>query len=290
MECTKTYSQFIKNGGKNMGEAKVLSKNMMFRNKDNIELFVQKDLVEDPKAIIVIVHGLAEHLGRYDYVVSKLNDWGYSVYRFDNQGHGKSEGKRTYIDNYKNFSQDVNEIVSMAKTENNNEKVFVLGHSMGGMISTVYGIDYKNTVDGIILSAGLTIDEAKLLESNKDVDDDAKIQNALGDLICTDKSVVEDYENDPLVCHVTAGKIYKECYKAVKYIYDNMNKFEYPVYILHGEEDKIVSPEDSKILYEHISSLDKSLKLYPGLYHEIMNEFAKDKVLDDIHFWLEDRI
>ena len=76
-----------------MEEAKVLSKNIMFRNKDNIELFVQKDLVEDPKAIIVIVHGLAEHLGRYDYVVSKLNDWGYSVYRFDNQGHGKSEGK-----------------------------------------------------------------------------------------------------------------------------------------------------------------------------------------------------
>lgn len=273
-----------------MEEAKVLSKNIMFRNKDNIELFVQKDLVEDPKAIIVIVHGLAEHLGRYDYVVSKLNDWGYSVYRFDNQGHGKSEGKRTYIDSYKNFSQDVNEIVSMAKKENNNEKIFVLGHSMGGMISTVYGIDYKNTVDGIILSAGVTIDKAKLLESNKDVDDDAEIPNALGDLICTDKSVVDDYENDPLVCHVTAGKIYKECYKAVKYIYDNMNKFEYPVYILHGEEDKIVSPEDSKILYEHISSLDKSLKLYPGLYHEIMNEFDKDKVLEDIHSWLEDRI
>ena len=178
----------------------------------------------------------------------------------------------------------------MAKNENNNERVFVLGHSMGGMISTVYGIDYKDDVDGIILSAGVTIDKAKLLESNKDVDDDAEIPNALGNLICTDKRVVDDYENDPLVCHVTAGKIYKECYKAVKYIYENMNKFEYPVYILHGEDDKIVSPEDSKILYDHISSLDKSLKIYPGLYHEIMNEFDKDKVSDDIHSWLEDRI
>ena len=79
-----------------MGQAKVLSESMMFRNKDNIELFVQKNLVEDSKAVIVIVHGLAEHLGRYDYVAEKLNDWGYSVYRFDNQGHGKSEGKRTF--------------------------------------------------------------------------------------------------------------------------------------------------------------------------------------------------
>ena len=87
-----------------MGETKALNESMMFRNKDNIELFVQKNLVENPKAIIVIVHGLAEHLGRYDYVASKLNDWGYSVYRFDNQGHGKSEGKRTYIKDYKNFS------------------------------------------------------------------------------------------------------------------------------------------------------------------------------------------
>lgn len=273
-----------------MGQVKVLNENMMFTNKDNIELFVQKNLVENSKAIIVIVHGLAEHLGRYDYVVSKLNEWGYSVYRFDNQGHGKSQGKRTYINTYKNFSQDVNEIVTMAKNENENKKVFILGHSMGGMISTVYGIDYRNTVDGIILSAGLTVDKAKLLESNKDVDDDAEISNSLGDLICTDKRVVDDYENDPLVCHITVGKIYKECYKAVKYINENINKFEYPVYILHGEDDKIVSQEDSKILYEQVSSLDKSLKIYPGLYHEIMNEFDKDKVLEDIHCWLEDRI
>lgn len=273
-----------------MGQTKALNESMMFRNKDNIELFVKKDLVEDARGVIVIVHGLAEHLGRYDYVVSKFNNWGYSVYRFDNQGHGKSEGKRTYIDSYKNFSQDVNEIVKMAKDENDDKKVFVLGHSMGGMISTVYGIDYKDTVNGIILSAGVTIDKAKLLESNKDVDDRAEIANALGDLICTDKRVVDEYEQDPLVCHVTVGKIYKECYKAVKYIYENMDKFEYPVLLLHGEDDKIVSQEDSKILYEHISSLDKSLKIYPGLYHEIMNEFDKDKVLEDIHFWLEDRI
>ena len=273
-----------------MGQTKALNESMMFRNKDNIELFVKKDLVEDARAVIVIVHGLAEHLGRYDYVVSKLNDWGYSVYRFDNQGHGKSEGRRTYIESYNNFSNDVNEIVSMAKKENDDKKVFVLGHSMGGMISTVYGIDYKDIVDGIILSAGVTLDKAKLLESNKDVEDDAQIPNALGDLICTDKKVVADYENDPLVCHVTLGKIYKECYKAVKYISENMHEFEYPVYILHGEDDKIVSSEDSQILYEHISSLDKSLKVYPGLYHEIMNEFDKDKVLEDVHSWLEDRI
>ena len=273
-----------------MGQAKVLSESMMFRNKDNIELFVQKNLVEDSKAVIVIVHGLAEHLGRYDYVAEKLNDWGYSVYRFDNQGHGKSEGKRTYIESYEKFSQDVNEIVTMAKNENEDEKIFILGHSMGGMISTVYGIDYKDTVDGIILSAGLTIDKANLLESNKDVEDDAKIPNSLGNLICTDKRVVDDYENDPLVCHVTSGKIYKECYNAVKYIYENMNEFEYPVLILHGEDDKIVSPKDSEILYEHISSKDKNLKIYPGLYHEIMNEFKKDIVLEDIHYWLEERI
>lgn len=82
----------------------------------------------------------------------------------------------------------------MQKNKNNNEKVFVLGHSIGVMISTVYGIDYKDDVDGIILSAGVTIDKAKLLKSNKDVDDDAEIPNALGNLICTDKRVLDDYE------------------------------------------------------------------------------------------------
>lgn len=269
---------------------KSIRENIIYNNKDNKNLFVQKNLVENPRATIIIVHGLAEHQGRYDYVVSKLNEWEYSVYRFDNQGHGKSEGQRTYINSYRNFSDDVHEIVSLAKEQNCGEKVFVLGHSMGGMISTVYGIDYPNEVDGIILSAGVTIDKSKLIESNKDVDDDAVIPNGLGHLICTDKSVVDDYENDPLVCHVTLGKIYKECYKAVSYIKENMNQFEYPALILHGEDDKIVSCEDSNILYENISSADKTLKLYPSLYHEILNEFEKDKVLSDIHNWVEERI
>lgn len=273
-----------------MEEVKIINENLTYKNKDNISIFVQKNLVENPKATIVIVHGLAEHLGRYDYIVSKFNNWGYSVYRFDNQGHGKSEGERTYIECYKNFSDDVHEIVNLAKENNIGEKVFILGHSMGGMISTVYGIDYESEVDGIILSAGLTLDKSKLIESNKDVDDYTIIANSLGNLICTNKDVVNDYENDPLVCNETLGKIYKECFKAISYIKDNMVRFEYPTLILHGEDDKIVSCEDSNTLYEHISSCDKSLKLYPNMYHEILNEVEKDKVIDDIHHWIEERI
>lgn len=262
----------------------------IFTNKDGVKLNLQKDLVENPKAVVVIVHGLAEHLGRYDYVVSKLNEFNYSVYRFDNQGHGKSEGKRAYIEDYNNFSQDVDEITELAKSENKGIKVFVLGHSMGGMISALYGIDYKNKVDGIILSAGVTADKAKLMESNKDLGDDAQVPNGLASLICTDESVVKAYEDDPLVCHCTSGKIFKECHKAVNYISDNMSKFEYPVLILHGLDDKIVLCEDSKIFNENISSKDKDFKLYGGLYHEILNEFDKDLVIYDIHNWIEQRL
>lgn len=270
--------------------SKTLNSNELFTNKDGIKLNLQRNLVENPKAVIIIVHGLAEHLGRYDYVVSKLNKWCYSVYRFDNQGHGKSEGKRGYIENYNNFSQDVDEIVDLVKSENEEVKVFLLGHSMGGMISTLYGINFKNKVDGIILSAGVTADKAKLIESNKDTNDDEKIPNSLGDLICTDKKVVDDYKNDPLVCHTIFGKIYKECYKAINYIHENRSKFEYPVLILHGTDDMIVSCEDSRELYYNISSNDKILKFYGSLYHEIMNEFKKDKVLDDINAWIKKRI
>ena len=261
-----------------------------YKNSKGINLHIKRDLIKNPKAIILIVHGLCEHLQRYDYVVSKFNEWGYSVYRFDNQGHGRSQGKRAYIEDYNDFTKDVDEMVELIKKENENEKIFILGHSMGGMIGSLYGIDYPNRVDAIILSAGVTVDNAKLMESNMNIDDEDTVPNGLGSLICTDKRVVELYENDPLVCKETTGKIFKECYKAIKYICENMYKFEYPVYILHGKDDKIVYCEDSEILYKNIKSKDKSLKLYDGLYHEILNEFKKDEVLEDIKNWLLARI
>src|SRR5664280_2138450 len=84
----------------------------------NIELYVSKNLMENPKAIVIIVHGLCEHSGRYDYVADKFNAFGYSVYRFDNRGHGRSGGERGYVDDFNELIDDAEKIVDLAAQEN----------------------------------------------------------------------------------------------------------------------------------------------------------------------------
>lgn len=267
-----------------------LSKHQIYKTYDSVELNIAKDTVENAKAVVLIVHGLAEHCGRYDYVVSKLNNYKYSVYRFDNRGHGKSGGKKIYIDDYNKFPSDVDEMVDLIKSENENLPIFILGHSMGGMIATLYGIKYPNRVDGIILSAGVTVDKAGIMSSNCNLKPDEMVDNALSNLICSIKDVVDDYNNDPLVAKEISGSMFIQCNEAIKYIEENSHKFEYPTLILHGGEDKIVYPEDSKILFNDICSKYKKLKIYKGMYHEILNEANKDEVLMDINNWIRKEI
>lgn len=234
----------------------ILNNNEIHKTFDNEELYITRNIVEDSKAIVLIVHGLVKHSEKYDYAVSKLNNYKYSVYRFDNIGHGKSTGKRICIEDYNKFSQDIQEIVNLIKKENEGKPIFILGHSIGGMISTVYGINYKNEVDGIILSSALTYDEANLASSNEIIDNDLMIN------------------------------LSRECNKASEYIRENSRKLEYPILILHGVEDKVVHLKDSKLLFENIGSKYKKLKLYENMEHEILIEDRKDEVLNDINNWI----
>lgn len=264
----------------------ILTISQVYNTKDDVKLNISRDAVDNAKAVILIVHGLAEHSGRYDYVVSKLNSYKYSVYRFDNRGHGKSGGERIFIDDYNKFINDVDEMIDLIKEENEGKKVFIIGHSMGGMIATLYGIKHPNKVDGIILSAGVTADKSGLISSNNKLSPNDMVENELSSLICKNQDMINDYNNDSLVAHQISGSMFIECNKAIKYIQDNLYEFKYPVLILHGEQDKIVFPEDSKTLFEHIGSRYKKIKIYKDMYHEILNEYDRDEVLKDINNWI----
>jgi len=261
---------------------------------DGTKLYWVKNLLDTPKAVIVIVHGLAEHLGRYDYVVSKLNSFGYSVYRFDNRGHGKSGGEKGYLDDYNQFLDDADLVVNMAKKENPDKPLFMLGHSMGGYIAAGYGVKYPDKLAGQIFSGAAVIDLPifdELRQTDFDSAPRTMVPNNLADLICRDQKVVDDYKNDPLVLKETTQKLLGVVFvRGVKWFMDNVKSYHYPCLILHGGNDQIVTPEASKFLYDSISSPDKQLKIYNDLYHEILNEFDKDDVLNDIHNWVEERL
>ena len=261
---------------------------------DSKKMFLRRDLVADPKAVIIIVHGLDEHQGRYDYAAGRLNGEAFSVYRFDNRGHGRSDGAQAYIEDFNTYLDDALTVYEIAKKENPELPIYMLGHSMGGFIAAGFGVKYPAKLAGQILSGGWTnktdafkeIEELSLKENP-----DQKLPNELGDLISRSSYVVEDYAADPYVSEYTTLKLMKVMLEdGIPWLVDNLEKYRYPVLILHGGADQIVDPSCSKKLNQLIASKDKELKIYPELYHEILNAPEKEEVFTDIVNWIEDRI
>lgn len=261
---------------------------------EGIQLYFKKDLPQDQRAIFIFVHGLCEHLGRYDDLTKTFNELGYGVYRFDNRGHGKSGGERGYVEDFMHFIEDTDIIVDMVQKENPDTPIFMLGHSMGGYIAAAYGIQYPDKLKGQVFSGPATI-LLPIFEDLKQTDFDAephkKVPNSLSSVICRDPEVVRAYEQDPLVLKETNQKLLGEVFvKGPQWLEENIKKYIYPCLILHGDDDRIVIPEASQWLYKSISSKDKSLKLYKAFFHEILNEKEKDRVVSDIHKWVEERL
>ena len=265
-----------------------MRKEFTFHTSDGTGLYMVQDVTAPPKAAVIIVHGLCEHLGRYEYLTGRLCERNLMVYRFDHRGHGKSEGKRVYYDRFETISDDVNEVAERLKSHNEGLPLFIIGHSMGGYAVSCFGARYPGKADGIILSGALTRYNTKCAgELPLSVPGDTYVPNALGDGVCSDPEVVEAYNNDPLVEKEISAALLNSIYEGVEWLKENSGKFTDPVLILHGANDGLVSEKDSRELFGDISSEDKTLKIYAKLFHEIYNEVEKEEVIDDTLFWIE---
>lgn len=264
----------------------------MHPSKDGTPLRLRKDLVSSPKAVIVIAHGLCEHLNRYDYTVEQLNRNGYSVYRYDQRGHGKSEGPRVFFNDFREMAQDCHSVFELARQDHPDSKIFVLGHSMGGETVALFATIHPGRADGIILSGALTRYNNPLMGSEFPIQAPADhyVDNALGDGVCSDPAVVEAYIKDPLVEKKISIGLINQIHEGVEFLKEHAKDFTDPVLILHGAKDGLVSYQDSLELFHEIASSDKGLRIYEQLFHEILNEPVRDEVISDITRWLEKRI
>lgn len=267
------------------------------KSYDGLELYYLKSVPENSKGIVVIVHGFAEHSGRYEHLTKRLNDQNYGVYRFDNRGHGKTKGERGHIERFEDFIYDADTIVELAKAENNQLPIFMLGHSMGGFITAAYGIKYKDKLKGQIFSGAATTTAAQVkgikgqlfVILNK-IAPKFRVKNPISNALCKNQDVVRKYLSDPLILKDATLNFYVEfLVRGVKWLDANMEEYVYPCLILHGEEDKIVAKEASENFYKRIGSVDKTIRIFEGLYHEIMNEVKGDEVIDQICSWLDSK-
>lgn len=154
----------------------------MFESFDGTELYGKTDSVADPRGVVVIVHGLCEHQGRYDYLTMRLNAQGYSVYRFDHRGHGRSKGTKVFYSAFDEIAKDIDVVVDRAIAENPEAPLFIVGHSMGGYGAALYGHLHPGKVDGYVLSGAWTRDNKGLGAGAVEADatDLAYMPNELG--------------------------------------------------------------------------------------------------------------
>lgn len=264
---------------------------------DGVALYTQAWRAPEPKATVILVHGIAEHSARYRHVGAYLASQGYTVQTLDLRGHGRSPGKRLLVRHLDEHRDDVATLLARVRQEEPDRPLFLLGHSMGGLIVTYYVLTQPPAVDGVILSApALQLDNVSplLIAVGRVI---AKVAPALPmtkleiAAISRDPAVVAENEQDPLVYHggipAAAGLALIE---GAAYVQVHMEELALPLLILQGEADRLVSPEGSKQLYARAQSRDKSLKLYAGLYHELLNEPEKQQILDEICTWLEARV
>ena len=255
---------------------------------DGIELYGKTDAVDDPRGVCVIVHGLCEHQGRYDYLAMRLNAQGYSVYRFDHRGHGRSKGQKVYYSAYDEIARDIDAVVEAALAENPGVPLYVIGHSMGGYGAALYGTMFPTKADGYVLSGAWTRDNKGLGAGAvaSEGDDLDYMPNELGDGVCSDPTVVQRYVDDPYVEKEISLGLFRALHEGHAWMKEHAQRFVDPVLVLHGGDDGLVDPADSLQFFQEIGSWDKSLRIYAGLYHEIFNEYDKDAVIEDVLDWL----
>lgn len=262
-----------------------------FLSYDGTKLYLKKDIPEKPKGIIIIIHGLCEHSGRYDYIAQKFYNNNYGVYRFDHRGHGKSEGKRVYYGKFNEIVDDINHLVDLVKRKYDSIPLFLLGHSMGGFGVAAFGCKYPGKVRGIITTGALTRDNKGLIEGvPQNLPVSKYLPNELAEGICSDTRVVEAYQKDPLVEKEISAGLFYALSSGIRWLRENSDKFTDSTLILHGVKDGLVMEKDSRDFFGDIGSEDKMLKIYPFLMHEILNEKTKDEVVDDIDKWMKKRI
>jgi acylglycerol lipase len=267
-----------------------------FKGTGNLNLHYQCWLPDrQPEAILIVVHGLAEHIGRYCNLINYLVARGYALYGYDQRGHGKSEGGKAYAARFTYFVDDLDLFLKLVQDRHKGVKTFLTGHSLGSTVATAYAILHQTQLNGLILTGTLlstpasvnsmTIIAARLLSTILPA---AGLYAIDADAISRDKNVVSAYVDDPLVYR---GKIQArlgtEIIKGMKIAKKQIPLIELPILVMHGTADRLSNPQDSEMLCKEVASQDKTLKLYEGFYHEIFNEPGHEQVLADIDSWLK---
>jgi alpha-beta hydrolase superfamily lysophospholipase len=239
-------------------------------------------------ANLVVIHGYAEHSGRYESVGGALAERGFAVWSTDLRGHGRSGGERASVEDVSHLVSDARFALDEARSSRARAPLFILGHSMGGLVATTLSLDAAPIPAGLVLS-GAAVGETPGIEAMLDLDPFPEL-SIPSEGLSRDPEVCRLYDEDPLNYR---GPFRRETLAALsrgaQLVRQRAPHLDLPLLILHGGEDPIVPPTASEGLFAAARSSDKHLEIYPGLKHEILNEPEGPEIVARIAAWLAER-
>lgn len=259
-------------------------------------LFVRSWRPDGPaRAIVAIVPGFNSHSGYYPWVGEQLRAAGYAAYAVDLRGRGNSDGERYYAEHVNDYLDDVDRMVKLARSREPNLPLFILGHSAGGVISCVYTLEHQREIAGLVCESFAFKVPAPdvaltLLRGVSHIAPHAHVLRLKIDDFSRDPQVVQAMKDDPFVGdEVQPTLTVAALARADERLEREFPLITLPVFIMHGTADKVTVPAGSRFFYETAGSQDKTLKMYEGHAHDLLNDYGREQVMADIRAWLDAR-
>ncbi len=251
-----------------------------------------------PKALMLIVHGAGEHSARYLGFARYFTTQGYLVAALDHPGHGKSDGSYGHLDRFDDCLVTLSIFQRKLAAEFPDLPRILVGHSMGGLISSLHLLEHQDAYTACVLSGPAIQTEIEpgyfellLIRCLSVVMPRAGVLQLDAAGVSRDPEVVADYVSDPLVNHgKMSARMVAELFGGMRQIQASASRISLPMLLLHGEGDTMAAPAGSRFLHEQISSADKTLEILPGLLHEIFNEPERETVFANMLAWCDERL
>jgi alpha-beta hydrolase superfamily lysophospholipase len=251
---------------------------------------------ETPTANIVICHGVNSHGGQYIRAGEEFAARGFAVTALDLRGRGKSDGERFYAESIDDYVSDLSQAIELGRSKHPDLPVYLLGHSAGGVTAVTYALDYQDRIDGLICESFAFRVFApnfalKLLEGASHIAPHAHVLKLKMEDFSRDPEWVAQLNADPLTLdEVQPVATVAAFARAGERFEREFGRITLPVLILHGTADHATRPDGSEQFYREAGSTDKTLKLYEGHYHDLLNDLGREQVMDDIVDWIDARI
>jgi alpha-beta hydrolase superfamily lysophospholipase len=249
-----------------------------------------------PRAAVVICHGVNSHGGQYLWPGTQLAAGGLAAFALDLRGRGKSDGARYFVDDIADYVADVASVIALAKSRHPGLPVFLLGHSAGGVVSCSYALDHQAEIAGLICESfafKVPAPDAALavIKGLSRIFPRLPVLKLKNEDFSRDPIAVRILNSDPLTLNeAQPAKTVAALVRANERLRREFPRITLPVLILHGTADRATMASGSQLFFDTAGSKDKTLKLYDGHYHDLLNDVGKDAVLADIRAWIDKRI